>query len=209
LHPDVASLLENGVDALAERLGVAVTWLEPQDFFANGDPDLDWFPVTSAEHVAALGREWVLAHFEQFHVATQEYLAAGLRVTIDDYLAARRRRYLYVRQLDTLLGENGLLITPTVASPGWLADGRMDEGAAVQGLAPEVYSTAVQNVTGNPAISIPFGQLPNGLPFGLQVTAPHYHDYRLLDIAALMEDTYPWARTAPGFEGLETVLDLS
>jgi Asp-tRNA(Asn)/Glu-tRNA(Gln) amidotransferase A subunit family amidase len=208
LNPDVASLLQNGVDAVAERLGVEVTWLEPEDFFTNGDPDVDWFPVTSAEHVAALGREWVLAHFEEFHIATQEYLAAGLRVTIDDYLAARRRRYLYVRQLDTLLGENGLLITPTVAAPGWLADGRMDEGSPVRGLAPEVYSTAVQNVTGNPAISIPFGKLSNGLPFGLQVTAPHFHDYRLIDVAALMEATYPWARTAPGFEGLETVLDL-
>ena len=208
LNPDVASLLELGVVALAERLGVGVTWLEPEDFFTGGDPDLDWFPVTSAEHVAALGREWVLEHFEDFHVATQEYLGAGLRVTIDEYLAARRRRYLYVRQLDSLLGEHGLLITPTVAAPGWLADGRMDDAALVHGLAPEVYSTAVQNVTGNPAVSVPFGRLPNGLPFGLQVTAPHYHDYRLIDVAALMEATYPWARTAPGFEGLETVLDL-
>jgi len=57
-------------------------------------------------------------------------------------------------------------------------------------------------------VSIPYGHLPSGLPFGLQVTAPHYHDYRLLDIAELMEAAYPWARTAPGYEGLETVLDL-
>jgi Asp-tRNA(Asn)/Glu-tRNA(Gln) amidotransferase A subunit family amidase len=208
LNSDVASLLRSGVDALALRLGVAVTWLEPGNFFAAGDPDLDWFPVTSAEHVAALGREWVIEHFKEFHIATQEYLEAGLRVTIDEYLAARRRRYLYVRELDTLLGEHGLLITPTVAAAGWLADGRMEEGAGVHGLAPEVYSTAMQNVTGNPAISIPWGHLPNGLPFGLQITAPHYHDYRLIDIAAMMEATYPWARTAPGYDGLETVLDM-
>ena len=208
LDHDVATLLRSGVDALGQRLGVAVTWLEPGSFFAAGDPDLDWFPVTSAEHVASLGRDWVLEHFEEFHIATQEYLEAGLRVTIDEYLAARRRRYLYVRELDTLLGEHGLLITPTVAAAGWLADGRMEEGASVHGLAPEVYSTAMQNVTGNPAISIPWGHLPTGLPFGLQITAPHYQDYRLIDIAAMMEETYPWARTAPGYEGLDTVLDL-
>ena len=207
LDPDVAAQLSSGAEALAERLGGTITWLEPDDFFDGGDPDLDWFPVTSAEHVAALGREWVLEHFEDFHIATQEYLGVGLRVTIDEYLAARRRRFLYVRQLDELLGERGLLITPTVAAPGWLADGRMHEGAPLHGLSPEVYSTALQNVTGNPAISIPFGLLPNGLPFGLQVTAPHYHDYRLIDIAALMETTYPWRRTAPGFEGLETILE--
>ena len=44
--------------------------------------------------------------------------------------------------------------------------------------------------------------------FGLQITAEHYHDYRLLDIAEVMEAAYPWARTADGYEGLETVLDL-
>jgi Asp-tRNA(Asn)/Glu-tRNA(Gln) amidotransferase A subunit family amidase len=66
----------------------------------------------------------------------------------------------------------------------------------------------MQNVTGNPALSVPFGYLPSGLPFGLQITAEHYHDYRLLDIAEVMEAAYPWARTADGYEGLETVLDL-
>jgi Asp-tRNA(Asn)/Glu-tRNA(Gln) amidotransferase A subunit family amidase len=84
----------------------------------------------------------------------------------------------------------------------------MSHDADVHGLAPEVYSTAVQNVTGHPAISIPFGRLPSGLPFGLQVTAEHYHDLGLIDIAEVMERSYPWTRTAPGYEPLETVLDL-
>jgi Asp-tRNA(Asn)/Glu-tRNA(Gln) amidotransferase A subunit family amidase len=207
LNPAVATLFHDAVDAVADRLGVNVSWLNAEGFFGDGDPDLDWFPVTSAEHVASLGREWVIEHMDEFHVATQEYLTAGLRVSIDEYLCARRRRYLYVREIDELLGDDGLLLTPTVAAPGWLADGRMQVDADVHGLAPEVYSTAMQNVTGNPAVTIPFGHLPSGVPFGLQITAPHFHDYRLIDIAALMESSYPWARTAPRYEGLETVLD--
>ncbi len=207
LSPAVATLFHDAVDAVADRLGVGVSWLSAEGFFGDGDPDLDWFPVTSAEHVASLGREWVIEHMDEFHVATQEYLTAGLRVSINEYLSARRRRYLYVREIDELLGDHGLLLTPTVAATGWLADGRMQEGDDVHGLAPEVYSTAMQNVTGNPALNIPFGHLPSGIPFGLQLTAPHFHDYRLIDIAALIESSYPWARTAPGYEGLETVLD--
>lgn len=66
----------------------------------------------------------------------------------------------------------------------------------------------MQNITGSPALSIPLGHLPSGLPFGLQITAEHYHDYRLLDIAELMEASYPWSRTAPGYGGLEMELDL-
>jgi amidase len=108
--------------------------------------------------------------------------------------------------MDELLGEHGVLLTPTVASEGWLADGRLSQNAPVHGLPPEVYSTAMQNVTGHPALSLPFATLPSGLPFGLQLTAPHFHDYRLLDIASLFEAAIPWARTAPGYEGLDLVL---
>ena len=74
--------------------------------------------------------------------------------------------------------------------------------------APEVYSTAMQNITGHPALTVPFGHLPSGLPFGLQITAEHYRDEALLDVAAIFEREYPWRRTAPGYETLDTALDL-
>ena len=207
LSPSVTRLLHDAVDVMTDLLGADVTWRDAEGFFVEGDPDLDWFTVTTAEHVASLGRTWVIEHMSEFHVSTQEFLGTGLEVSVDEYLGARRRRYDYVRRMDELLGQDGLLLTPAVASEGWLADGRMDHGADVHGLAPEVYSTATQNVTGHPAISVPFGHLPSGLPFGLQITGAHYHDYRLIDIAALVQAAYPWARTAPGYEGLETVID--
>jgi Asp-tRNA(Asn)/Glu-tRNA(Gln) amidotransferase A subunit family amidase len=207
LPPGVQRAFHDATSAFADLMGVALEWRDPEGFFNAGDPDLDWFTVTTAEHVASLGRAWVEDHMEEFHVATREFLTTGLGVTAEDYLAARRRRFDYVRTMDELLGEDGLLVTPTVASEGWLADGRLDADAVVHGLPPEVYSTAMQNVTGHPAISIPFGMLSTGLPFGLQITAAHYHDYRLLDIAARVEAAYPWARTAPGYEPLSAILD--
>lgn len=209
LDRSVAALFHEAVDACAHRFDELVTWIEAKDFFVDGDPDLDWYIVASAEHVASLGREWVLEHMNEFHVATQEFLVMGLNVRIDEYLAARRRRYRYVRRMDELLEGNGLLLTPVVTVEGWLADGRMHDDGEVHGLSPEVLATVVQNITGHPALSIPFGVLPSGLPFGLQITAEHYHDERLLDIAGLLEEAYPWQRTAPGYEGLETVLDLT
>jgi Asp-tRNA(Asn)/Glu-tRNA(Gln) amidotransferase A subunit family amidase len=113
-----------------------------------------------------------------------------------------------VRRLDEILDGGGLLLTPTVAAEGWLADGRMSESVGVHGLAPEVYSTALQNITGHPALSLPFGHLPSGLPFGLQATAQRYHDERLLDVAAIFESEYPWRRTAPNYESLDVILDI-
>ena len=123
-------------------------------------------------------------------------------------MAARRRRFHYVRRIDELLGGDAVLLTPTVASPGWLADGRLTEDSPIAGLPPEVYSTALQNVTGNPALSVPFGYLTNGLPFGLQITAPRYFDAQLLDLADRWQSIFPWKRSAPGYEALDDALGL-
>jgi Asp-tRNA(Asn)/Glu-tRNA(Gln) amidotransferase A subunit family amidase len=206
LATSVRDAFHSAADAVAELLGAPIEWREPEGFFPDGDPELDWPTVTSVEHVASLGREWVLAHMDEFDPTTQSFLRTGLNVSLDEYLAARRRRYLYTRTLDELLGETGLLLTPSVASDGWLADGRLTAQSATHGLPYDVSSTATQNITGHPALSVPMGLLPTGLPFGLQITAGHYHDYRLLDIAAVIEEAYPWARTAPDFEGLDSIL---
>jgi Asp-tRNA(Asn)/Glu-tRNA(Gln) amidotransferase A subunit family amidase len=203
----VDEAFHDAVDAFADVMKTPVSWREAEAFFVDGDPDLDWFTVTTAEHVSALGRGWVEEHMEEFHVSTREFLTTGLSVSAEEYLDARRRRFHYVRTMDELLGENGLLLTPTLASAGCLADGRLSPGSDVHGLPPEVYSTAVQNVTGNPALTLPIGMLPTGLPFGLQVTGAHYADYLLLDIADTVQDAHPWASTAPGYESLAAILE--
>jgi len=72
-------------------------------------------------------------------------------VTLDGYLAARRRRFRYVQALDEMLNEDGVVLSPTVASPGWLAEGRLTTSDQVGALPGEVYNTSVQNTTGHPA----------------------------------------------------------
>ncbi len=208
LPDEVHGAFHDAVGAFADLMSTDVEWRDADQFFSNGDPDLDWFTVTTAEHVASLGRAWVVENMSQFHVSTQEFLSTGLEVSAEQYLAARRRRYEYVKRVDELLGEDALLLTPTVASSGWLADGRLSADADVHGLPPEVYSTALQNVTGHPALSVPFGHFVSGIPFGLQITAARYHDYRLLDIAVVFEEAFPWPRYAPGVEPLTSLLDL-
>jgi Asp-tRNA(Asn)/Glu-tRNA(Gln) amidotransferase A subunit family amidase len=42
--------------------------------------------------------------------------------------------------------------------------------------------------------------MPNGVPFGLQVTAPRFRDDLLLDLAARWELERPWPVVAPGYE---------
>ncbi len=207
LPEEVERSLREGAAALADLLDLELTWREPESFFAGGDPDLDWFVVTSAEHVASLGRSWVERHLDLMHPSSQEFLRAGLDVGIEEYLAARRRRFAYVRALDEILAD-AWLVTPTVASTGFLADGRLRAEDPVGSLPPEVYSTAVQNVVGLPAISLPMGSLTTGLPFGLQVTAPRWRDRDLIGLAARVEEAFPWPRCAPGFTPLDEAFEL-
>ncbi len=205
---DVERALGDAVHAVGDLLRRPITWMDPEDFFSDGDPDLDWYVTCAAEHVHRLGRELVEANWDRFHVATREFFTTGLSVTTEQYLAARRRRFSYVRVLDELLGESGLLLTPVVTSNGWPADGTTEDGT-VHGLAPQNLATVIQNITGLPALSVPMGHLETGLPFGLQVTAPRYHDRRLIDLAGLIESAHPWARSAPGYPTLTETLGLA
>ena len=197
----VAAAFDSAATDLAALLGAEIRRLEPDEVFAGlGDPDADWFTLATAEHVNALGRAFVEESLHEMHPSTAEFMRHGLGVGVDDYLAARRRRTTYSRRLDELLGADGLLLTPTVAVETWYVDGRTEADGAPGMTPPDAYSTAVQNITGHPAVSVPAGRHASGLPYGLQVTAPRWSDDRLLDVAALWESHRPWPRTAPGYD---------
>ena len=47
-------------------------------------------------------------------------------------------------------------------------------------------------MTGHPAISVPAGVTPDGVPFGLEITAPRFRDGMALTAAEAGERTNPW-----------------
>ncbi len=52
-------------------------------------------------------------------------------------------------------------------------------------------------MTGHPALSVPAGGSPNGVPFGLQITGPRFADELVLDVGAAWERAHPeraWRR---------------
>ncbi len=57
--------------------------------------------------------------------------------------------------------------------------------------------TIPANIVGNPAVSVPVGEV-DGLPVGMQLIGRHHDDALLLDLARVVERERPWPLVAPG-----------
>jgi amidase len=103
---------------------------------------------------------------------------------------ARRHTARLARTYDVVL-------TPTVADEtpriGYL-DPTADYQQIIDRLEDWVAFTPLQNVTGEPAISLPLALSANGLPVGMMFSAPIGQEARLLELAYELEDARPWAR---------------
>ncbi len=201
LDPVLQEAFEAALRVLEGDLGLPVDLVAPSRVTPAGNADADWYTTCCTEQAHQIGREVLEARAADFDPAFHEQMLRGLQTPLADYVGARRRRFAHVRALDLLLGDDGVLVTPTLAMAAQHADGRM-VGAQDPGTPEDALNTCLQNITGHPAVSVPAGVLGNGLPFGLQLTGPRYRDDLLLDLAADWERVRPWPWYAPGWEGL-------
>ena len=204
----VSALFDRALRNAEDAFGVRVEQVDASPLWAPAATEEDWLTVVATEHVHRFGREFVIANLERMSPAGQGFMRFGLEVTVDQYLAARRRRFEFVRAMDDLLGEDAVLLSPTMLVEGILADGRLNLDDEPWSLPTDIFNTGIANMTGSPAVSIPAGICPNGLPFGLQIIAPHFREGWLLDLAAKFEERNPWPRTAPGYDPFESALGI-
>ena len=68
-------------------------------------------------------------------------------------------------------------------------------------IAAYVPFTALQNMTGQPAISLPLAWSKAGLPIGVQFVGRFGEEHLLLQLAAQIEKAEPWNRKRPPVYG--------
>ena len=101
-----------------------------------------------------------------------------------------------------------ILMTPTVAQLPWKIGEHASTGGnyTARSWTDHVFRdapfTAVFNVTGQPAISLPLGRSEDGLPFGIQFAADHGREDLLLALAASLEAAQPWPLIAEQTQSL-------
>jgi amidase len=89
------------------------------------------------------------------------------------------------------------VLTPTLADetpPIGYLDPTADYQQIIDRLEDWVAFTPLQNVTGEPAISLPLAESANGLPVGMMFSAPVGAEARLLELAYELEEARPWFR---------------
>ncbi len=92
-----------------------------------------------------------------------------------------------------------LLLTPTIAHRPpkvGVLDGAGTVEASVRSM-PMIAYTALWNVTGNPAASIPAGIADDGLPLAVQLVGRPHDETTILTVAAQLERARPWAGARP------------
>ncbi len=198
LPEPVMALFTAALTSLEKDLGFTVMTLHAGEVFREGDLDEDWGLTALAEHAHEIGQDVIEKNAELLTPRALEVMRAGLEVSLHEYLAARRRRFGYVLELDRLLGDDRVIVSPTLCEEGFLADGRMP-GADEPGTPDSAYNTSAQNVTGHPALSVPAGVAPNGVPFGLQITGPRFADDLVLRVGEAWAVAHPGPGTAPGY----------
>jgi amidase len=148
---------------------------------------------------AVVGREIGPGDVEPLTLALAE---EGRQRTSGQYLAAVSQHHLVSRMVAGWY-ESGfdLLLTPTLGEPppplGSFDDSGEDPIAALMRGVQTAAFTALFNVTGQPAISLPLHWTEDGLPIGVQLVAPFGAEDALLRVAAQLEEARPWAARIP------------
>ncbi|MFE3166954.1 amidase [Streptomyces sp. NPDC059224] len=133
----------------------------------------------------------LLTRRTRVHAAIGRRFLNGVRVSDSrDRLRAR---------LTPFFAEYDVLLTPALARRAPRAAPWHERGWLRNALAGSTYSplTPAWNLTGWPAMSVPFGTLPSGAPCAVQLVGRPGSEAVLLAVARTLETLRPWQRTAP------------
>lgn len=141
--------------------------------------------------------------------ATRRMVERGLEVSGMEFAAALDGAHLAAQQMASFHRQFDVLLSPVTALPpvplGWLD---MDsQNLRDYGKRFGAYSgfCALYNATGQPSMSVPLMQSPQGLPLGMMFSAAWGADGLLLRLARQLEQALPWASRHPPL--LDTALN--
>lgn len=170
--------------------------------------DADDVVLSSVGAMAALAAPWLMAPRPPdpalLEAVSRQILDEARHASALDLLAALDAQNRVTRSVGRFFAEHDLLVTPTLGrlpAPHGTLD-YDNPGHTTRSWLQALFDygpfTAVFNISGQPAISLPLAQSDGGLPIGVQLVAPYGREDLLLAIAAQLEQAMPWQNRIPG-----------
>jgi len=206
-HPDVAEAIERSA-RLCEQLGHRVEYVERlPPIVETAAPafralweflTLDLVGgcerATEGRDLNGLLEPWALG------------MAASTRGQDGNHLAATYAALGEIRTgAESLFRAYDILLSPVVRDPpprlGHLAGSR-EYSALAEDMFAYIGYTPLQNIAGQPSISLPLFLTPGGLPIGSMFSAAWGEDETLLTLAAELEQAAPWRARRPAVHAM-------
>jgi amidase len=192
--PEVVAVMEAN-RSVFESLGCEVV---------DADPDLtgadDVFQKIRAwEYELGLG-ELLDQHPEAFKDTAKWNIEQGRSLSGPQVGAAQKKRTDIFRSFSDFLTEFEFLVCPvSQVAPFPIETEFISE---IEGVQMETYIDWMKSccritVTGHPALSVPAGFTPGGLPVGVQIVGRHLDDFGVLQFAHAFEQANPVGRQRP------------
>lgn len=197
-QPAVREACEHGLEALKEATASEV---EEVDFDGREHVLIASVLIGQTEDLANVTPQRIEALGEDVSIIARALLRYRMLLPAVAIAKAQQVRTLVRRSLADLFEQVDMLAWPTVASPA----PRLDNTSVdlPSGVYPADYvnprQAGIANLAGVPAVSVPVGLSPEGLPLALQLIAAWGRDELLLDAAEALERATDreWVDAAP------------
>jgi amidase/aspartyl-tRNA(Asn)/glutamyl-tRNA(Gln) amidotransferase subunit A len=205
----VTGVVRLAVETL-ERSGVKVDEAEP-DFKADHDALARLWVRLISVHYGAIARHWkregidlLGEHSKNLTPQFRQMLIDAEAIRAVDHALDDVLRTGVFDGLQSLFAQHDLIVSPTLAVPHVRNSSdrntigpREVDGKPVDPLIGWCMTFPI-NFTGHPAISVPAGFTPEGLPVGLQIVGRRHADETVLALASRFEQMLPWFQDYPG-----------
>jgi len=194
VEPAVEAAFEAAVKVFADLGAIPVEVRMPRARFAAPAST-----TTMHAEVVAVHASWIRQRPEEYGADVRERIQIGLCVTAEDYLRAQRIRRWIAEEVADVFTSVDLLATPTTPTVAT----RIAESPAALGDPGFVVEESLFNflrlyaLVGIPAISVPCGFSPNGLPIGLSLAGRPFDEARVLQAAHAYEGVTSWQQRRP------------
>lgn len=170
---------------------------------ATGAPFPIFGPIVAVDEYAASGH-LLQDHADELMRYVRATFEHGQGVMGYEYSQALRGLERFRAQMADFFEGYDLLLCPTNAVPAFPVGRRpkVIDGHAVDTLWGPFPFAAPFNLTGQPAITVPCGFAPDGLPIGLQIVGRFGDEVAVLRAAAAFEQARPWAEAKPALAAL-------